>query len=90
MAQAATLGLILPFTRDQESEADEIGLLYMAKAGYDPREAVKLWRNFESYGGGRPPEFLSTHPSPGTRIDRLNALMPNAMRAYKANKGKFG
>jgi predicted Zn-dependent protease len=90
MAQAATLGLILPFTRDQESEADEIGLLYMAKAGYDPREAVELWRNFESYGGDRPPEFLSTHPSPGTRIDRLNALMPNAMQVYKANKGKYG
>ncbi|MDH3475547.1 MAG: M48 family metallopeptidase [Rhodospirillales bacterium] len=90
MAQAATLGLILPFTRDQESEADEIGLLYMAKAGYDPREAVKLWQNFEDYGGGRPPEFLSTHPSPGTRIDRLNALMPNAMQVYKANKGKYG
>jgi predicted Zn-dependent protease len=90
MAQAATLGLILPFTRDQESEADEIGLLYMARAGYDPREAVELWRNFESYGGGRPPEFLSTHPSPGTRIDRLNALMPNAMKVYKANKGRYG
>jgi predicted Zn-dependent protease len=89
MAQAATLGLILPFTRDQESEADEIGLSYMARAGYDPREAVKLWRNFESYGGDRPPEFLSTHPSPGTRIDRLNALMPKAMKVYKANKGKY-
>ncbi len=89
IAQAATLGLVLPFTRDQESEADEIGLFYMAKAGYDPREAVKLWRNFASYGGDRPPEFLSTHPAPETRIKRLQALMPKAREVYRANKGRY-
>src|SRR3546814_11549146 len=60
--------LILPFTREQESEADHIGLMLMAKAGYDPRGAVELWRNFEAAGGERPPEFLSTHPAPGSRI----------------------
>ena len=89
IAQAATLGLVLPFTRDQESEADEIGLFYMAKAGYDPRESVKLWRNFASYGGDRPPEFLSTHPAPETRIKRLQALMPKAREIYRANKGRY-
>ncbi len=85
-AAAASLGVILPFSRKQESEADEIGLMYMARAGYDPRAAVDLWRNFESFGGGRPPEFLSTHPSPGTRIDRLKALMPKALAVYKKGK----
>ena len=85
-AQAATLGVILPFGRDQESEADHIGLLYMARAGYDPRAAIDLWRNFDSYGGDRPPEFLSTHPSPGTRIQRLQALMPEALAIYEQTR----
>jgi metalloendopeptidase OMA1, mitochondrial len=85
-AQAATLGVILPYSRTQESEADHIGLLYMAEAGYDPREAVELWRNFEALGGERPPEFLSTHPSEGTRIERLQELMPEAMEVYRANR----
>jgi metalloendopeptidase OMA1, mitochondrial len=82
-AQAATLGVILPYSRTQESEADEIGLMLMAEAGYDPREAVKLWQNFEALGGERPPEFLSTHPAEGTRIERLQALMPKAMEIYE-------
>lgn len=82
LAQASTLGLVLPFTRAQESEADHIGLMLMAKAGYDPRAAVQLWRNFEAAGGARPPEFLSTHPSPGSRIGNLNAIMPAALDEY--------
>ena len=84
-AQAATLGVILPYSRTQESEADEIGLMYMARAGYDPRAAVELWRNFQALGGQRPPEFLSTHPAEGTRIERLEQLMPKAMEVYRAN-----
>jgi predicted Zn-dependent protease len=84
-SQAATLGVILPYSRTQESEADEIGLILMAKAGYDPREAVKLWQNFEAIGGQRPPEFLSTHPSEGTRIERLQELMPKALEIYQQN-----
>jgi metalloendopeptidase OMA1, mitochondrial len=85
-SQAATLGVILPYSRGQESEADEIGLMLMAEAGYDPREAVKLWQNFEALGGQRPPEFLSTHPAEGTRIERLQELMPEALEVYQANR----
>lgn len=83
LAQAATLGAILPFSRAQEAEADEIGLRYMAMAGYDPRQAVALWRNFAREGGSRPPEFLSTHPLPSGRIERLEALMPGALEIYR-------
>jgi predicted Zn-dependent protease len=82
-SQAATLGVILPYSRGQESEADEIGLMLMAEAGYDPREAIKLWQNFEALSGERPPEFLSTHPAEGTRIERLRELMPKALEVYE-------
>lgn len=85
-ATAATLGIVLPFTRNQEAEADHIGLILMAKAGYDPRAAVPLWENFRNYGGDRPPEFLSTHPSPDSRIERLKGLMPEAMEVYRQNR----
>ncbi len=85
-AQAASLGIILPFTRNQESEADHIGLILMAKAGYDPQAAVPLWENFKRAGGSRPPEFLSTHPAPQTRIDRLKALMPEALAIYRQRR----
>lgn len=84
-AAAATLGVVLPFSRGQESEADEIGLHYMARAGYDPREAVTLWQNFEKAGGERPPQFLSTHPSPGNRVERLRALLPKVMPIWQQN-----
>jgi predicted Zn-dependent protease len=87
-AQAATLGVILPYSRTQEAEADHIGLLYMAAAGYDPREAITLWQNFDKLGGGQPPEFLSTHPAPGSRIENLQELMPEAMEVYQASRGQ--
>ena len=87
-AQAATLGVILPYSRTQEAEADHIGLIYMAEAGYDPREAVVLWENFATFGGERPPEFLSTHPAPGSRIENLRSLLPEVMPIYEANRGK--
>jgi predicted Zn-dependent protease len=89
-AQAATLGIILPYSRTQEAEADHIGVFYMAEAGYDPREAVALWKNFESFGGDRPPEFLSTHPAPGSRIAELEKLMPEALEVYQAQGGRSG
>ncbi len=78
------VGIALPFSRDDESAADEIGLVLMAEAGYDPREAVGFWKRMDAAtGGGRPPEFLSTHPSPDTRVKQLEELMPKAMAIYE-------
>jgi predicted Zn-dependent protease len=75
-------GLILPYSRNQELEADSIGLINMAKAGYDPRAAIKLWQNMQA-AGERAPEFLSTHPAPESRIAALEAKMPEALSYYK-------
>ena len=75
----AEYGILLPYGRVQESEADILGLDLMAKAGFDPRESVKLWANMSSADRGQPPEFLSTHPSHSTRISDLNAHMPVAL-----------
>jgi predicted Zn-dependent protease len=69
--QGAALGIMLPFSRNQESEADVIGLKYMAKAGFDPRQAVPLWQNMMNEAGDEPAEFMSTHPSSEKRIDAL-------------------
>lgn len=76
----------LPFSRKQETEADRIGLIYMAKAGYDPREAVPFWERMgrAAGGSGAPPEFLSTHPGYRTRIANMKKWMPEAMEIYRA------
>lgn len=79
----ATLGVMLPYSRFHESEADEIGLIYAAKAGYDPRAAIAFWERMEAQKSGAPPEFLSTHPAGATRIRRLNTLMPEALAVYQ-------
>jgi predicted Zn-dependent protease len=79
----AKFGILLPYSRTQESEADLLGLDLMAKAGFDPRESVELWQNMERAGGRARPEFLSTHPSSGTRIADLQARIPQAMRLYQ-------
>lgn len=84
----ATVGAVLPFGRFQESEADRIGLIYMARAGYDPREAVAFWKRMEKAGGGAPPEFLSTHPSHETRVRDLEKWMPEALKAYEDSRGR--
>ena len=76
------VGVILPFSRDHESEADYIGLLLAAQAGYDPRESVRVWQRMAKAGGKQPAEFMSTHPSHGTRINQLKSWMPEAMRIY--------
>lgn len=76
------LGL-LSFSRKHESEADKMGLIFMAMAGYDPREAVEFWKRMAEVGGQAPPEFLSTHPSNETRISDLEANMEEALRYYK-------
>jgi predicted Zn-dependent protease len=82
----AQFGVLLPFSRDHESEADEIGLMYMARAGYNPREAIGFWERMSANGGSQPPEFASTHPSHGTRIERLKKLMPRAEQEFAKAK----
>ena len=73
---------MLKFSRKHELEADELGLIFMAMAGYDPREAPVFWERMAAAGGEAPPEFLSTHPGPHRRIERLNANMPKALEYY--------
>ncbi|MBK8922643.1 MAG: M48 family metallopeptidase [Saprospirales bacterium] len=75
------VGILLPFSRKHESEADEIGLYLLAMAGYDANAAAPFWDRMNKMGGSRPPEFLSTHPDPEKRSDRLKQLVPKA-RAY--------
>ncbi len=80
----STVGILLPFSRNQEYEADKLGLIYTAMAGYNPQEAVSLWQRMESASNGqKPPEFLSTHPNEGNRIKRLEQMMPEALKYYK-------
>lgn len=78
----------LAYGRDAELEADARGLSYMARAGYDPREAVAFWQRMQAAsGGGAPPEFLSTHPSNDTRIDQIRELLPDAVAIYEQSRG---
>ena len=79
---AAQLGVLLPFSRKHESEADQMGLIFMALAGYDPREAPEFWRRMAAQGGAKPPEFVSTHPSDERRIRDLEAQMASALGYY--------
>jgi predicted Zn-dependent protease len=83
----AQYGVILPFSRTHESEADHIGLLLAAQAGYDPHEAVRVWERMEQVSKGQPPEFLSTHPGHGTRIKQLEEWMPEALSYYHPPPG---
>jgi len=82
-AVAATLAIELPNSREGESEADEIGIVLAARAGYDPRAAVTLWQKMEKVGGATPPQFLSTHPSPANRQQRLSELAQQLMPVYE-------
>ena len=85
----SNVGVLLPWSRMQESEADELGLLIAADAGYDPRSSIDLWTRMASQSGA-PPEFLSTHPSENTRIKRLQKMMPKAMKLYQAALERSG
>jgi len=80
----AQYGVVLPFSRKHELEADQIGLTYMARAGYDPRESVAFWKRMMAASqGSKPPELMSTHPADETRINQLEQLMPAALEIYQ-------
>ncbi|HET9462647.1 MAG TPA: M48 family metallopeptidase [Thiobacillus sp.] len=83
LAPVADIALTLPNSRENESEADRYGLELAARSGFDPRSAVRLWEKMSAAGGDGPPQFLSTHPAPGNRIQALNALMPQMMPIYE-------
>jgi predicted Zn-dependent protease len=85
LGAGAQVGLNLPWSRDQESEADHIGLIFMARAGFDPRAAIGFWERMEeaSKGQQRPPEYLSTHPESTTRIEQIEGWLPEALEEYE-------
>jgi predicted Zn-dependent protease len=86
LGAGAQYGVLMPFSRNHESEADHIGLLYMARAGYDPRESTAFWQRMEQSSGSQPPQLLSDHPSHGTRIQQLEGWMPQAMAEYNKSE----
>ena len=78
------VGVLLPFSRKQELESDRYGMIFAAMAGYNPREAIALWQRMEQASNGQaPPEFLSTHPGAGNRIQQLEKHLPEALKYYK-------
>ncbi len=83
------VGILLPYSRSHETEADVVGLKYMAAAGYDPREAVKFWQRFATLGSGGP-SFMSTHPNSEDRAANLAKLMPEALALYEKAPVKYG
>ena len=88
LGAGAQYGVLLPFSREHETEADQMGLIYMARAGYDPREAITFWKRMSKAGDAQPPEFASTHPSHGRRIEDLKDLMPKALSEYEKAKSR--
>jgi predicted Zn-dependent protease len=79
------VGVLLPYSREHELEADKLGLIFMAMAGYDPNTAIDFWERMANVGGEKPPEFLSTHPSDQSRINKIRAAIPEAMKYYNQN-----
>lgn len=82
----ANVGILLPYSRVHEYEADRIGLTLMARAGYDPREAIPFWERMMQQGGARPPEFLSTHPATEGRIAKIKEFIPEALPYYEKSR----
>jgi predicted Zn-dependent protease len=80
----ASVGVLMPWGRAQESEADRIGLSLMAKAGYDPMAALAFWERMSKASGAKPPEFLSTHPSDETRMAQIRAWLPEARKDFRS------
>ena len=83
LGMGAQYGVLLPFSRAHESEADLLGLDYMSRAGFDPHQAVQLWQSMSQVGGEKPPEFASTHPSDATRIQQIEARLPMDIPVYE-------
>jgi predicted Zn-dependent protease len=81
------LFVMLPYSRKHEFEADRIGLIYMARAGYDPREALTFWQRFAELSKGAPPEWLSTHPADTKRVEQIKQLLPEAEAEYQKTRG---
>ncbi len=79
----ALVGVLLPYSRDHVLEADKLGLIFMALAGYDPQTAIGFWERMSAIGGEKPPEFMSTHPSDARRIARIKEAMPEILQYYK-------
>jgi predicted Zn-dependent protease len=79
----AQVGVLLPYSRLQESEADRIGLVLAAKAGYDVQAAIGVWQRMAKLSGRRPPPFLSTHPTPESRIEDIKKFLPQAMAQFR-------
>jgi len=73
----------LPFSRKEESEADKYGLYFSAMAGYNPQEAIPFWERMSAAGGEKPPEFLSSHPSDASRVEKIKTYMPQALKYYR-------
>ncbi len=90
LALGTTVGVMLPYSRLHEAEADRIGLILMAIAGYDPRAAIPFWQRMAAEGGERPPEFLSTHPEPSSRIENIRRYLPEAIAIYEQQRQKWG
>lgn len=82
----STIGAILPFSRKEETEADEYGLYFAAMGGYNPQEAIAFWQRMSAAGGANTPEFLSSHPSDANRIAKMKEFMPQAIKYYNASK----
>jgi predicted Zn-dependent protease len=88
LGAGAQYGVTLPFSRKHESEADYMGTTYMARAGYDPHEAVELWKRMSDSSQGKPPEYASTHPSDATRIRQLEEWMPKFVAEYEKSQSR--
>ena len=86
---SSQVGLMLPYSRMHESEADHIGIVLMAIAGYNPEAAISFWERMDAEGGKRPPKFLSTHPAPQRRVENLKANMPEAVAVYNNQQQKL-